>query len=337
MRTPPQYRVGSIRPWPVRPQPREGELLSSWLVRLASANGTTAKVVLAAALGSSPAVALGEDIDRRGLAPQLRDALAQGARVARVRLDTLAVRTLSRFLSVGAPHHAGGGRPKPTSSWLLRSRSTTARRARLSGRIEYCPECLKADREPYFRRIWRLGCFAICPIHYRPYQDRCFNCGLDVACVLGRGTVESLNSVVYCARCGADRREAPSADGVPRVPPSEFELYLTDTLSRFETGYIDVSPDGRGGDSFAVRSSEYFSRLRRRVWEIAETGRDAASVRAALTAEYGGWWIELAEPTWDDHSAPVLTWSAEARRSVLRLAGVTTMLDYFRGEPPDVV
>lgn len=44
------------------------------------------------------------------------------------------------------------------------------------GGLMFCPECLKEDRAPYFRKIWRLKEHTICKKHLIKLLDRCPNC-----------------------------------------------------------------------------------------------------------------------------------------------------------------
>ena len=62
----------------------------------------------------------------------------------------------------------------------------------------FCPECLRGDPQPYFRKIWRLSLSTVCPTHCCYLHDRCPQCSTPltpyIACRNGQMT--------DCYKCG---------------------------------------------------------------------------------------------------------------------------------------
>ena len=44
------------------------------------------------------------------------------------------------------------------------------------GGLQFCPECLRRDRYPYFRRLWRIAWMVVCPAHGCLLLERCGTC-----------------------------------------------------------------------------------------------------------------------------------------------------------------
>ncbi len=77
----------------------------------------------------------------------------------------------------------------------------TTRRSRSSW-LQYCALCLAGDREPYFRRSWRLASRISCFAHGCGLQDRCPACRGGIAPFAQTDLIPQH----VCARCGFDLR-----------------------------------------------------------------------------------------------------------------------------------
>lgn len=170
--------------WPVAIDPLPGELLSSWLHRLALANG---------------------------IAPRsFAGVLGLGGRMWSPRLDLRLPHTVATLLchQTGLPPDdisamtMSGGAMAP----LLLPLRNSAHRNR-SIWMQYCPECLAADDAPYCRRPWRLASRVSCFAHGCGLRDRCPACHAGVA-AFDQGELVPQH---FCARCGFDLRAAPKA------------------------------------------------------------------------------------------------------------------------------
>jgi hypothetical protein len=168
--------------WPVSVNPFPDELLSSWLHRLAVANGIAPRS-FAGVLG------LGEGM----WSPRLDLRLPRHVAALLCHQTGIAIEDLSAMTM-------GGG---AMASLLLPLRDRAHRNR--STWMQYCPQCLAADDAPYFRRQWRLASRVSCFAHNCGLRDRCSACHAGVAAFDQGGLVPQH----FCTRCGFDLRAAP--------------------------------------------------------------------------------------------------------------------------------
>lgn len=174
--------------WPVTVMPQPDELLSSWLHRLAYANGVAPKA-FARVLGLNPGM-WSAALDLR-LPADIANLLYAKTGVAP---DQLAAMTLSQDLpkQLLLPLRYNGQRD--SSTWL-----------------QFCCRCLSEDAQPYFRRRWRLATRVSCTEHGCRLRDRCPSCNSSIA-VFDQSELVPQHS---CAACGYDLRRAP----IPYLSP----------------------------------------------------------------------------------------------------------------------
>src|SRR5205814_803631 len=87
---------------------------------------------------------------------------------------------------------------------------------------QFCPLCLHEDKEPYYRKRWRLAFMTCCEIHAVALLDRCPQCGSPVNFhrnELGDPNVSHAVSTTHCFKCALDLSDPticsfakPSAD-----------------------------------------------------------------------------------------------------------------------------
>lgn len=176
-----RYRVAAGHRWPVDVRPAPGELLSSWLNRLAHANGVPPRYfggVLGVA-GETWSAQLDRHLpdavrrlllDHTSICPDEIDGLC----LAYSPLSTLRIRLRTQ------PQHA---------------RTSTAQ----SCWLQFCPSCLREDEVPYFRRSWTLATRVSCFRHGCRLRDRCPSCGQSLAPFRQARLVPQQ----YCAFCDA--------------------------------------------------------------------------------------------------------------------------------------
>lgn len=176
-----RYRVAAGHRWPVDVRPAPGELLSSWLHRLAHAIGVPPRyfgAVLGVA-GETWSAQLDRHLpdavrrlllDHTSICPDEIDGLC----LAYSPLSTLGLRLRTR------PQHAGTSTAQ--SCWL-----------------QFCPSCLREDEVPYFRRSWILATRVSCFRHGCRLRDRCPSCGQGLAPFRQARLVPQQ----YCAFCDA--------------------------------------------------------------------------------------------------------------------------------------
>jgi TniQ len=156
--------------WPIHFKPLPDELLSSWLVRLAHSHGLKVQTFCNLIFGNRLQV-WNRDIDR--LAPEwLITELADstGATIEQV-MDT----TLQSYKGIVYHCHRASG----TLSWI---QSLRLHHRKFEGfGLQFCPKCLAKDKEPYFRKSWRVAFNTVCTTHNCMLHDRCPHCGQGVA------------------------------------------------------------------------------------------------------------------------------------------------------------
>ncbi|MDD5249052.1 MAG: TniQ family protein [Rhodocyclaceae bacterium] len=189
--------------WPVHFKPLPDELLSSWLVRLASAHGLKVQT-LSRLLAGSDYQLWNRDLDRVSPA-WLLDALCwKTATPPEVGVGT----TLKAYEGkIYRTFHDSYVLP-----WILPLKMY--HRTRRGYGLQFCGRCLATDPEPYFRKRWRVAFYTWCAIHNVMLQDRCPNCGAPVIFQrreLGRPKEVDGGSIAQCYACDFDFRESPVA------------------------------------------------------------------------------------------------------------------------------
>jgi len=249
---------GQLLPRHVKPQ--ADELLSSWLTRLSLAHGLPPRT-FCAYLWPAKQIWAG-DIDRRATTDLLA-VLAQ-------KTATSLRRTFATTLKAYEGKLCEVINPYSCTNWLLLNAMQRQRRC-LPG-LQYCPQCLRADATPYFRRYWRLGCVTVCPDHHRRLLDRCPACREPVNFHLLPGDTDT---ITRCYQCQLDLgvAEAPALD----ASPGHQRLVACQTvlLEALTTGWYQL------GAHEIVRLSHYL-RVLHHLGRLLVTHRHADYQRATL-------------------------------------------------------
>lgn len=183
-------------PWPLHPQPIPGEILSSWLTRVAVANGMTVQR-LCWESWSHRDLLMG-DLDRNPPS-ELLDEMARRSKAPRDALQSMVLSSLEGRLLETFPSRKGW------VPWIL---PASVRKRRSFG-TQFCPDCLAEDEKPFFRISWRLGFVTACLRHNRTLLDRCPSCkqGLrSLGLVYGQRRGALFLPIHFCRTCGVDLR-----------------------------------------------------------------------------------------------------------------------------------
>ena len=176
-----RYRDVVSEKWPVIVTPQADELLSSWLHRLAFANGI-APQPFARVLGLTAGM-WSASLDLK-LPADVATLLQTHTGISRHQLSAMSL-TGSPLKPLLLPLRNNGRRD--SSRWL-----------------QFCSRCLAEDAQPYFRRRWRLAIRVCCSKYGCGLRDRCPSCRSRVAAF----DQAELVPQHHCARCGYDLRRA---------------------------------------------------------------------------------------------------------------------------------
>lgn len=206
--------------FPMHPQPRQDELFSSWLVRLAFSNGFTLHSFYSGVLGFKGAI-WNRDIDRYQ-SDQLLTLLSQATGQS---LQVLRDMSLARYEGTFYQQLTSNG----SIAWLL-PLGIFHRTHRLAG-LQYCPLCLKEDPLPYYRQPWRVALAVACRHHGCVMEDICPRCKTPIIFHrhgVGREKYPHVSLLRKCHACGVDLGRT-----IPRYPswPDEQTLALSMALA----------------------------------------------------------------------------------------------------------
>jgi len=268
--------------WPVFVEPQPDELLSSWVHRVGFANGIAARS-FGRVLGFSGGM----------WSPSLD-----------MNFQADAVSVLSAHTGVSLPRlSAMTLKGSPLKRLLLPLRDDGRRCG--SAWLQFCPQCLTKDAQPYFRRQWRLATRISCPHHRCGLRDRCPSC---------RSRIAPFDQVAlipqhYCARCGFDLRNAS------KVPVSPAAQLLDQCIFDICTLEATTGSLGRGS---LVRRLLHSPRIGR-----SDRGSSLANLCASarircierLTTQAGDWLTD------DDD-----IYNSHWRRSILLMGGLAPLI-----------
>lgn len=214
--------------WPVHPKPLDGEVLSSWLNRIAQGNGLTASQFRKLCLPKRPGQGADIDqIDDRGFF----EALADGAGVS---LDqawqTGYASDEGRVFSGLTFNNLEWIAPPTIKGYMVRHHS-----------LPFCPSCLAEDPVPYYRKHWRYAFNVVCPQHGL-LTNHCPNCQQHYSYLVqepGMVVHHSSGSMGICPNCNRRFQAKRSV-----MLSAEQHSQLTEIQNRIKTGldsgWIDI-------------------------------------------------------------------------------------------------
>lgn len=188
--------LDAMYPWPRHPHLRPGEMLTSWLVRLAHANGSTLRTICRNLCPDRQVMR--EPLDRRPPDDFVR---ALSSRTLTPTEDILKATIWSLFptmLTEEAPKFGHSYWVLPVSAFI-----------RQGGGQQYCPSCLAQDATCHYPLQWRLAFVTTCLRHRRDLVDACPGCGMAKTFVGGTSHSRLASAVAvltHCQYCGGDLR-----------------------------------------------------------------------------------------------------------------------------------
>lgn len=217
---------------PLHPQPKPDEILSSWMVRLAFANGFPLHTFYANLLGYRAPI-WNRDTDRH----TSMALLSLLGRYTGQPLSALHALTLDAYEGVLFEQLPTIG----IAPWILPV--GVLHRLRRRAGMQFCPLCLLSDAIPYYRRSWRLALHPVCVQHRCVMQEYCPSCHEPVAYHrhgVGRGKKISDQALQCCHLCGCDLRCAQPAY-VDWPDPLSWQS-LSKMICSFEQGGWNCGP-----------------------------------------------------------------------------------------------
>ncbi|CAO3439654.1 TniQ family protein [Azospirillum argentinense] len=246
----PPAMVAPLR-WPIRPPILPNELLSSWISRLALANGLSPASLhedLHNLTGPTSSVSW-TTAPPLSLVQYLAHHADQSAETILRSAPVVPSRLISREDFVGRLTAAF---PKI----LLRPNRIATTAAgdlnREQAHLLYCPLCLLEDDEPNFRRTWRSRLVTGCDRHGVRLLHGCPKCGRDIAPHLSR----HINGICFCGHCEADLREAVTVSLTEREAADSLDTltFIESVLGRLPAGELGASGETLVRRAIAVAS-----------------------------------------------------------------------------------
>jgi len=219
---------------PIKPKPKEDEILSSWLIRCAIANGSDPE-------GWGGGIweeyrIWTRDFDRSlpklKAAPLCRAIGMSYPEIASMTLEPIILRiTNTDYLN-------------PNTAWPWVIPTGIRNRSKFNG-LHFCPECLK-EADPYCKKQWRLSWNTACAKHKTILHLRCPQCHTVFSPHLVNYTDTDIGK---CQKCGFDLREMASEKA------DEGVIHLQEMLNHSATtGEVNgaISPDQSVSNMFAT-------------------------------------------------------------------------------------
>ena len=287
-----------------RPGPRDRELLTSWLARVAVHSGCD-PLVLTSAIWPSWRVWT-VDADRSLADEHVRRVASWFGLPAEV----VASATLMR---IGHTLHGHSKPNLPLWPWIVSLGNRN--RLRRAG-MPFCPECLATDSQPFYRLDWRLAWIVGCELHGARLVDRCERCG---AIAEPHRSVATAGDLAHCVACGFDLRRTQRS--MVDAQALGFQQLATRVLDTGIGHWCDAP----------IPASEWFHRMRSLVVnELCKVDKRGA---AALGNRQIGLRFELQGPTEREARMRVLAgFVGEVREPTQREVEPVVVLS--RGERP---
>ena len=186
--------------WPAHPQPKPDEIFSSWIHRVARANGKNFFSLCYC------------------LAPEMKNAhyncdyvvtseiVNKFCQVLRTPYSQAFNSTLDSYVGYLFEESTPKANRK---SCILQTGIKPNDHKRFN--LQYCPVCLSCD-EPYFRKKWRISLVTVCTEHACQLYDRCPECEAPVRPLRNEvhaNKKPSEKGMTKCCECGFDLKGAP--------------------------------------------------------------------------------------------------------------------------------
>jgi hypothetical protein len=216
--------------WLIRPKPIEGELLSSWMVRLAFAQGLKLESFCYRSWGRGAQVMNG-DIDLYATDEVFQTlACHTGASMQQVSQTVFADMAGTLFDQI-----LQNGLTEWVTFLGFRKKSP------LIQGLSYCPLCIATDTLPYIRKLWRMAFATVCVIHRIRLKQDCPHCGAPFTIHRwdkGNHLIYPGHPITHCPHCRKDRTKGAAIEEVKDVQVIDFQRILENTVDH---GWIKMN------------------------------------------------------------------------------------------------
>lgn len=215
--------------WPIHLKPINGEIFSSWLSRIAHAQGLTLNQFLRIYLPRP--VGVGFDIDAISESTFF-EAIVRGTGLPHEEtVQTTFLPEQGKLYSGDDLLHA---------KWIIPLRLKSPKQTG----IPFCPGCLISDSDLYYRKHWRYGFFTICPEHGL-LETHCSRCGHPFSYQGADRTKRVAISTGLSNSCHRCKHRfsssiSPTTDNVT----SRLIQFQSEIFDALETGWIQVPNRG---------------------------------------------------------------------------------------------
>lgn len=186
--------------FPAHPNPFKDEILTSWIIRLARANGLKVQAFNRIVFEGKPDI-WNRDTDRKAYDWLINELVTRTG----CSYDEIFNLTLQSYEGVLFPFFHDVGILK----WIL-PLNIFGRKRQGFGQ-QFCSECLKEDKIPYFRKHWRVAFNTFCSKHQIMLRDRCPDCEHPVMFhrnELGKPNIFDGPEMCFCSTCEFDLRNS---------------------------------------------------------------------------------------------------------------------------------
>lgn len=108
-----------------------------------------------------------------------------------------------------------------TTEWVL---PTVNVDGHVSKGLAYCPQCLKTDIDPYYRKSWRYAFNPVCPVHRVFLRQGCPECGKPHYYFGVAEHSAGSNPIKTCMHCGADISDTDGNSYHPGVIEATLQI-----------------------------------------------------------------------------------------------------------------
>lgn len=212
--------------WPLHLKPKPQELLSSWIIRFSHAHCYKAETICTILFGYRSPI-WNRDIDK--LAPEY--VLNKMMEVTGASEEQAYSTVLSSYQNYLTTSFNSQGNTK----WIIPLGVYHRTRSRPS--LMYCPECLKGDVSPYYRKLWRVAWVTVCTKHKIRLLNTCSSCSAFViphrADIRIKNSIPNEMTLIHCFNCGKSLGEGKIIRANVRLTKLQRKMEIA-----IERGYL---------------------------------------------------------------------------------------------------